>query len=151
MWQNVMAATKPNPSPAPNAQPDPRQMAAQLEIVQRELNRLDRRMEALEEALVGSQSAVTAVRFLAESSGSQEVLFGLGAGVQAKARLDAATPLLVPIGAGYATEAPAAQVVQVLEKRLAAVQEQFRRTSEEAQRVANAAQALNQELSALEM
>ena len=124
-------------------------MAAQLEIVQRELSRLDRRMGALEEALVASQQAVASVRFLAESAGSQEVLVGLGAGVQVKAKIDASTPVLVPIGAGYATEAPAADVVKVLEKRLEAVQEQFRRTSEEANRVAQAGQALNQELESM--
>lgn len=128
---------------------DPRQLAAQMELVQRELARLDRRMEALEQALVETQQGLSTVKFLAESTGPQQVLVSLGAGVQAFATVDASSKLISPIGAGYATEAPASDVAAALEKRLQSIQTEFNRAGAEAQRLSQAAAAMNQELSSL--
>ena len=120
---------------------------AQMDLLQREMARMDRRMAALEQALMEAQQAASTVQALADASGQIEALVPLGGGVHIKARLDASSPVILPIGAEYATEAAPAQVAEALRQRVEALSQQFRQASEEAERVAQAAAALNEELS----
>jgi prefoldin alpha subunit len=126
---------------------DPRQLAAQMDLVQRELQRVDRHLAALEEALVEAQQAVGAVRHLADDATAQDILLPLGAGVHLHAKVDGAAPVLMPLGAGYFTEGPAASVAEALQERAQALTAQFQQASEDAQRLAQVAAAINDRLS----
>jgi prefoldin alpha subunit len=128
---------------------DPRQLMAQLEMVQRQMQRVDRRLSALEQAMAETQQALGAVRHLAESSGVQEVLLPIGAGVSVRARVDASARVVTPIGAGYATEGPAAEVAQALEERSRSIVQGFEQASAEAQELAMAHAALTQQLESI--
>lgn len=119
---------------------------AHLGLLQREMERMDRRMAALEGSLVEAQAAAATVQALAESKGAVEALVPLGGGVHVRARLDAEAHVLLPVGAGYLTESSPAQVAEALRARVEALTKQFRQASEEAERVAQAAQAVNAEL-----
>lgn len=125
---------------------DPRQLAAQMDLVQRELQRVDRRLAALEEALVEAQQAAGAVRHLADHVTEQEVLWPLGAGVHLRAKVDGAAPVLMPLGAGYFTEDAAASVAEALQQRAQSLTAQFQQASEDAQRLAQVAGAINDRL-----
>jgi len=132
---------------SPSAPPE--QLMAHLELLQREMERMERRMAALEQALVEAQQAAATVQALSEGKGEVEALVPLGGGVHAKARLDASAMVLLPVGAGYLTETSAAQVAEALRSRVEALTKQFRQANEEADRVAQAAQAVNAELGSL--
>jgi len=112
--------------------------------------RLDRRMATLEGALMEAQQAAATVQELGEAKGPLEAMVPLGGGVHVRARIDPQTPVLLPVGAGYSTEAAAAQVADALRARVDALAAQLRDTGEEANRVANAAAALNEQLQALQ-
>lgn len=126
---------------------DPRQLAAQFELVQRELQRVDRRLQALEEALVEAQQAATALRTMAEAQGRQEILLPLGAGVHVAATVDGAAPVLMPLGAGYFTEDKAGDVASALDERVKAISAQFQDASSQAEQLANVAAQINERLS----
>lgn len=125
---------------------DPGQLGAQFEAVQRELQRVDRRLAALEEALVEAQQAAGSVRHLAESPSAQDILLPLGAGVHLHAKVDGAAPVLMPLGAGYFTEDAAGSVAQALEQRVQAITAQFQQASQDAERLAQVAAAINERL-----
>lgn len=133
---------------APPAE-DPRQLAVQFDILQRQLQAVDRRLTQLEQALVEAQQAASAVAALAEAKGPQESLIPIGSGVHLKATLDPATPVLLPVGAGYFTEGPAADVVSALQERVTAITRSFQQASEDAERMAQAAAAINQRIESL--
>lgn len=128
----------------------PEQLMAQLGMLQREMERMDRRMAALESALMEAQEAASTVQALTEANGDVEALVPLGGGVHVRARLDAGAPVLLPIGAGYLTESGPAQVAEALRARVEALTDQFRQASQEAERVAQAAQAVNAELGGMQ-
>lgn len=127
----------------------PEQLMAQLEVVQRELQRMDRRMAAIEQQMLETQQAVAAVEALGQAGADQEGLVPLGAGVHVRARFDGTAPVLLPIGAGYSTEAPAAEVAKALAARVQAIQQAFESASEEAEQLAHAAGAIQDRLSQL--
>jgi prefoldin alpha subunit len=151
-----MAAPPAKPNP-PHGQPghrhgdedaeDPRQLAAQFEIVQRELQRVDRRLSAIEEALVEAQQASATVQALAAEGKPLETLVPIGAGVHVPAKVDAAAPVLMPLGAGYYTESRPEAVAEALAERVKALGEQFQRASADAEQLAQAAAAINERLS----
>jgi prefoldin alpha subunit len=125
---------------------DPRQLSAQFELVQRELQRVDRRLAAIEQALVEAQQAAATVKALAEEGKTVETLVPIGSGVHVKASVDAAQPVLMPLGAGYYTEDKPATVAAALAERVEALGQQFQQASEEAERLAQAAAAINERL-----
>lgn len=132
---------------------DPRQAMAQREILQRELQRMDRRMAAIEEAMLETQRAIATVRGLAEAQSqpgrpaAQEILVPVGAGVHVAARIEANAAVLLPIGAGYLTEGKPDDVVAALEKRIEGINKSFEAASEQAEQLAHAAAALDERLS----
>lgn len=126
---------------------DPRQLAAQFDLVQRELQRVDRRLQALEEALVEAQQAAAALRSMAEADGEQDILLPLGAGVHVAAKVAGATPVLMPLGAGYFTEDKAAEVANALDERVKAIGAQFQDASSQAEQLAQVAAQINERLS----
>ncbi len=139
---------------APAAAPDepaddPRQLAAQFDLVQRQLQAVDRRLAQLEQALMEAQQAASAVEALAASTGVQQSLVPLGSGVHLRAAVDPAAPVLLPIGAGYYTEGPAAGVTGALQERIAAITQSFQQANAEAERLAQAASAINDRLNSL--
>jgi prefoldin alpha subunit len=151
------APAKPNP---PHGQPghvhgdedgdgtdDPRQLAAQFDLVQREMQRVDRRLQALEQALVEAQQAAAALRSMADAPGPQDILLPLGAGIHVAARVDGAQPVLMPLGAGYFTEDKAAEVATALDERVKAIGAQFEEASAQAEQLAQVAAAINERLS----
>ncbi len=138
-----VAAERPDPSERPE------QLMAQFELVQRQLTRVDRQLQALEQAMMESQQALATVRHLAESSGKQAMLLPIGGGVHVRAMLDAGQTVLLPIGAGYSTEGKAADVAAALEERLKSIQAQFNAASAEAERLTQTAAAINEHLGQL--
>ena len=128
---------------------DPRRLAAQFELVQRELARAERRLAALQDALIEAQQAIATLDAVAATPGSIEALVPIGAGVHVRAAVDPHALVLRPLGAGYATESSAAEAQRSLAARSEAVQRSFQEASEEADRLANTAAALNERLSAL--
>lgn len=134
----------------PAAAPDPRQVMAQLDLVQRELSRAERRLATLEQAMVEAQQALGTVRHLAESSGSQQVLLNvlvpLGGGLHVRATVDAAEEVLLPIGAGYSTPGKPAEVAKALEERVSSIGRAYDEAAQRADELANAAGALNEQL-----
>ncbi|MCA1819456.1 MAG: prefoldin subunit alpha [Halobacteriales archaeon] len=130
-----------------NAAPDPRQLMAQLDLVQRELQRAERRLASLEQAMVEAQQALGTVRHLAESSGTQSVLLPIGGGLHVRAAVDAGQDVLMPIGAGYSTPGKPAEVAQALEERVAAIGKAYEEAAARADELANVAGALNEQLS----
>jgi prefoldin alpha subunit len=124
------------------------QLLAQMEVLQREMARMDRRLTAIEGALMEAQRAAATVESMAEQSAEVEALVPIGGGVHVRARLDPKSPVVLPLGAGYATEAPASEVAKALHERVESLAEQFRKASEEAERVTEAAAALNQQIAA---
>lgn len=134
-------------SPPADAAEDPQQMAAQFELVQRELQRMDRRLAALEGALVEAQQAAATVKALAEATGSQETLLPIGSGIHLHARVDPKAPVLMPIGAGYFVEDKPAAVATALEERVAAIAKSFQEANADAERLAQAGAAINERLS----
>jgi prefoldin alpha subunit len=124
----------------------PQQLAAQLGLLQREMERLERRLAALEQALMEAQQAAATLQELAGGARDVEALVPLGGGVHVKARIDAGAPVLLPLGAGYSTEATAQQVAEALRSRVESLTQQYRRANEEAERVAQAAAAINERL-----
>lgn len=133
--------------PPDEPEDDPRQLAAQFDLVQRQLQAVDRRLAALESALVEAQQAASAVEALAASPGVQDAMLSLGSGVHVHARVDPAAPVLLPVGAGYYTEGPAAQVHAALQERVEAITRQFQQASADAEQLAQAAAAINERLS----
>ena len=133
----------------PDAASDPRTLAAQFELVQRQLQSLDRRLAGIEEALVEAQQAATTVKALGDAQGEQDTLLPLGSGVHVRARVDASAPILLPVGAGYFTEGPAAEVATALQQRVEALTRAFQDASAEAERLAQTAAAINDRLSSL--
>jgi prefoldin alpha subunit len=129
---------------------DPGQLSAQFEVVQRELQRVDRRLAALEEALVEAQRAAGALRHLAETPQAQDVLLPLGAGVHLSVQADGRAPVLMPLGAGYFTEGSAGSVAEALEQRVQAILAQFQQASQDADRLAQVAAAINDRLNHLQ-
>ena len=125
---------------------DPRQLAAQFDLVQRELQRVDRRLAALEQALVEAQQAAGTVTALAEAGKEVEALMPVGSGVHLHARVDASRPVLMPLGAGYYTEDKPASVASALAERVDALGRQFQEASQDAERLAQAAAAINERL-----
>lgn len=126
---------------------DPRQLAAQFDLVQRELQRVDRRLQTLEEALVEAQQAAAALRSMAEADGAQDILLPLGAGVHIAATVNGTTPVLMPLGAGYFTEDKAAEVANALDERVKAIGAQFQDASAQAEQLAQVAAQINERLS----
>lgn len=126
---------------------DPRQLAAQFDLVQREMQRVDRRLQALEQALVEAQQATAALRSMAEAQGAQDILLPLGAGIHVAARVDGSQPVLMPLGAGYFTEDKAGDVATALEERVKAIGAQFEEASAQAEQLAQVAAAINERLS----
>lgn len=159
-----MAASAGRPNP-PHGQPghvhgdegeggmaeDPRQLAAQFDLVQRELQRVDRRIAALEQAMVEAQQAASAVQALAgEAAGEVEALVPLGAGVHVPARIDAGAKVLMPLGAGYYTEDAPGAVAKALAERVEAIGRQFQEASEDAERLAQVGASINERLMQLQ-
>lgn len=157
-----MAAPAARPNP-PHGQPghvhgdegdgddtDPRQLAAQFDLVQRELQRVDRRLAALEQAMVEAQQAASAVKALSEGSGPLDTLVQLGAGVHVPARIDAGGKVLMPLGAGYYTEDAPAAVADALAARVDAIGRQFQEASEDAERLAQVGASINDRLMQLQ-
>ncbi|MEA3142977.1 MAG: hypothetical protein QOG31_301 [Thermoplasmata archaeon] len=128
------------------AGPDPRQVMAQLDLVQRELQRAERRLATLEQAMVEAQQALGTVRHLAESKELQNVLLPIGGGLHVRATVDAGQDVLMPIGAGYSTQGKAAEVAQALEERVASIGKAYEEAAQRADELANAAAALNEQL-----
>lgn len=128
---------------------DPQQLAAQLQLLQRELGRLDRRLSALESTMMDVTRAAAAVQYLAEMDGPASLYVDVGGGVQAAVQVDPKAPLLMSLGAGYHTAKAPADVHAELTKRSQTIQEEFQRVSAEAQRVSQAASALNEHISSL--
>ncbi|HUR24386.1 MAG TPA: prefoldin subunit alpha [Candidatus Thermoplasmatota archaeon] len=126
---------------------DPRQLAAQFDLVQRELQRVDRRLQVLEEALVEAQQAAAALRTMADAEGEQDILLPLGSGVHVAAKVDGAQPVLMPLGAGYFTEDKAANVATALDERVKAIGAQFEEASAQAEQLAQVAAQINERLS----
>lgn len=159
-------AAKPSPPNPPHGQPghvhgdeghgdgddglglalDPRQLSAQFDLVQRELQRTDRRLQALEDAVVEAQQAVAALRSMAESGKTQQVLLPIGSGVHVHGTVDGGQRALMPLGAGYFTEDTAANVAQALEQRVQSLGQQFQEASDDAERLARVASAINEKL-----
>ncbi len=135
-----------SPVAAPGAlAEDPRQLMAQRDIVQRELQRMERRMAAIEEAMMEAQRAIATVRGLAETAG-EELLVPVGAGVHIKARTNRGAAVLLPLGAGYLTEGKPDEVVAALEERVKGINASFDQASEQAEQLANAAAAIDEKL-----
>ncbi len=128
---------------------DPRQLAAQFDLVQRELERSERRLASLEQALMETQQAHAACTALAEAGKPTDTFIALGGGVHAHARIDGKAPVLMPIGAGYFTESPAANVAAALEERSKSLAQSFQQASAEAERLAQVAATINDRLSSL--
>jgi len=128
---------------------DPRQLAVQFDILQRQLQATDRRLAQLEGALVEAQQAASTVAALAEASGTQDALMPLGSGVHVHAKVDPKAPVLLPVGAGYFTEGPAADVQAALKARVDAITRSFQETSADAERLAQAAAAINERIESL--
>lgn len=126
---------------------DPRQLAAQFDLIQRELQRVDRRLSAIEEALVEAQQAAATVQAMADDGKPMETLVPIGSGVHVPAKIDAGAPVLMPLGAGYYTESKADAVAAALAERVKALGEQFSRASADAEQLAQAAAAINERLS----
>lgn len=128
------------------AQADPRQLAAQFELVQRELQRMERRLETLQQALIETQQAAAALRELGSRTGTQETLVSIGAGVQVHGSVDVGKKVLVPVGAGYAVEKTFDEAVAALEQRATDVTRTFEKASSDADRLANIANSMQAEL-----
>lgn len=128
---------------------DPRQLAVQFDILQRQLQAADRRLAQLEQALVEAQQAAGTVGALAEAGGTQETLMPLGSGVHVHAKVDPKAPVLLPVGAGYYTEGPAADVAEALKARVEAITRSFQEASADVERMAQAAAAINDRLSSM--
>lgn len=131
---------------------DPRQLMAQREIVQRELDRMERRMAAIEEAMLDAQRAAATVRGLQEAGqqpgrpATHDVFLPVGSGVHVEARVDVNAKVLLPIGAGYLTEGLPDEVLAALEKRIEAITRSFEQAASEAEQLANAAAAMDERL-----
>lgn len=125
---------------------DPRQLAVQYDILQRQLQATDRRLAAIEQALVEAQQAATTVSSLAEAKGLQESLLPVGSGVHVRAVVDPSAPILLPVGAGYFTQGPAAEVTAALKARVEGLTRSFQDASADAERLAQAAAAINERL-----
>jgi prefoldin alpha subunit len=119
---------------------------AQLDMVQRELTRSERRLASLEQAMMEAQQALGTVRHLADSTGTQTVLLPIGGGLHVHAKLEAAQDVLMPIGAGYSTTGKPAEVAKALEERIAAISKAYDEAAARADELANAAAALNDQL-----
>lgn len=131
---------------------DPRQLMAQREIVQRELDRMERRMAAIEEAMLDAQRAAATVRGLQEAGqqpgrpATHDVFLPVGSGVHVEARVDVNAKVLLPIGAGYLTEGTPEDVLAALEKRIEAINRSFEQAAAEAEQLASAAAAMDERL-----
>lgn len=128
------------------AAPDPRQVMAQLDLVQRELARAERRLATLEQAMVEAQQALGTVRHLADSTGGQKVLVPIGGGLHVRATVDGAQDVLLPIGAGYSTPGKPVEVAKALEARVESIGKAYDEAAQRADELANAAAALNEQL-----
>jgi len=128
---------------------DPQQMIAQLELVQREIQRAERRLEALEQVVADAQQAASTLKALAGAKGEHEVLLPIGGGVHLRARLDPKQPAVVPVGAGYATDGVLEAAAAALEKRVEAASRSFQAAVQDMERLSQVAGTLNQRLEEL--
>ncbi|HLF16642.1 MAG TPA: prefoldin subunit alpha [Candidatus Thermoplasmatota archaeon] len=121
---------------------DPRRLVAEFELVQREMGRVERRLEALEEAVMEANQAAATLRALAGAKKPAEALVPVGAGIHVRARLDSSAPVVRPVGAGTSVDGPLADAQAQLEARVEALTRSFQEASEHAQRLAQAAAEL---------
>jgi prefoldin alpha subunit len=132
---------------ADEGEDDPRQLAAQFDLVQRELQKVDRRLQAIEEALVEAQQAASTVAAFAEAGGKPlDTLVPLGSGVHVAAKVEPDAAVLMPLGAGYFTEGKPADVAAALGERVTGLTQQFQQASSDAERLAQVAAAINERL-----
>jgi prefoldin alpha subunit len=147
------------PGPGPGRQPehahgpddgpeDPRQLAAQLELVQRELARTQARLESIESAMIEANQAAATLRALADAAkdapaGGMEVLVPVGAGVHLHARLVKDARPVVPVGAGYAIEASPEAALATVERRIQDITETFNQVAGRAEQLGQAGAQLN--------
>ncbi|MES2153798.1 MAG: prefoldin subunit alpha [bacterium] len=126
---------------------DPRQLLAQRDIVQVELQRMERRMAAIEEAMMEAQRAIATVRGLAEAGGgTHDLLVPVGAGVHVKAQAKGGATILLPLGAGLLTEGKPEDVIAALEERVKGINRSFDEASEQAEQLTNAAAVIEEKL-----
>lgn len=136
-----------------NDEADPRVLAAQLQLVQRELARTQERLDAIEAALVEANQAAATLRALAEGATTpegREILVPLGAGVHIHAQLLPGRQPIVPVGAGYAIEASPQAATATLERRIQDITESFNRAAQRAEELAQAGGQLNAMLAQFE-
>lgn len=138
MAQRPGAGNAPPAAPGDEAAPDPRQLAAQLELVQRELARTQARLDSIEAAMVEANQAAATLRALADESSTGDLLVPVGAGVHVHARLVKGQPPVVPVGAGYAIEASPQAALATLERRIQDITETFNQAAERAEQLAQA-------------
>ncbi|MHB8633407.1 MAG: prefoldin subunit alpha [Thermoplasmatota archaeon] len=126
---------------------DPRQLAAQLQFVQRELSRAQEQLDAIQGALVEANQAAATLKSLGEAA-KGEILVPIGAGVHLHATLTDASPVF-PVGAGYAIEASPEAALATLQRRIQDITESFNRTAERAEELAGAGAQIDSLLSRL--
>jgi prefoldin alpha subunit len=122
---------------------------AQLDLVQRQAEATERRMEAIEQMVREAQQAAGTLRSLAQATGEQEVLLPLGAGVHIKAKVNPKDLAIVPVGSGYATEGDLDTAAKALEARVEEAAQAFQTTLQDMERLTQTAAALNERLAQL--
>ncbi len=136
----------------PQSSEDPRRLYGQWEALQRELQRIQDRMVGLEQAMMELQQARAAIEALQETGteGTTDALVPLGGGIQVSATVDVAKPLLVPLGAGYATEGDADRALAHLKTRMESTSAAYEAASREADKLSNAAQNMANHLALIQ-
>lgn len=100
----------------PETSRDAQEAALTLELYQRQLDAVSRQIDFLQGVLDEIVRAQRTLEGLGEATG-QEVLVPMGASTFMPGKIDAQSPVLVGIGAGYATERTREEAIALLEQR----------------------------------
>ena len=127
-----------------NNMEEPRRLAAQMEMLQRQLQGTERRLGAIEANIIELQQAAQTLRLLPEVEA--KILVPLGGGVHLRATVSPADPLIRPVGGNTSVEGSRNDALATVEGRVAQLTESYQATSGAADRLATAIQEINQQL-----
>jgi len=118
---------------------DPERMGLELEAIQQRLRRVESQSMSLEADLQETRRALSTLESL---TADQDALVPIGGGLHVRARLHGDAPIVVPIGAGYASDQDLDAAKATLQERLEATTRFLQETEAEADRLAQQGQAL---------
>ncbi len=123
------------------------QAYARVEQIQRDLQQLDRQSGVLEQRLMELHQARATLEGLQQADGEAlDTLVPIGGGIHVRASLDPRAHVMAPLGGDYATETTVEKALERLAAEVETTTGVLQRVNERADELAQAANAMVQQL-----